>query len=393
MIAERLQEFLARRFNVSPPTGLNPIQVTEWSKRTKAVIQLRVINVLRQWPEHFWLELRSPGTEMLLHQIQSFVRTAIPIVEGRAQQLLAIIERRLRGETPCKTTQPSIRNSPRPILPRSVDKIDFLKVDPVEVAGQLESHVFSKVQVNELLNKAWQKKKGENVVELAPNVRALIRYSNQLSNWVGGLILHHSDLKRRTQVINQLIHVAHSCNELRNYSAVISIISGLDNAPIYRLDRTCNFGVYRNMLRVAVPPCIPFLGGFFSPSQLPISWEVSMLMGWTDLYLKDLTFIEDGNPCVTGDGLINFHKYTMLTSTIHEIQRFKEAPYALQPVSALEEYLFSQLQSACDLHDLWEKSRRLEPRGRGCENAHRLSYTSTGSHMSAMVIASLAIDE
>lgn len=210
--ANRLQELLARRFTVSPPTGLNPTQVTEWSDRTKAVIQLRVINVLRQWLEHFWLEPRTPETETLLHKMQSFVRAAIPVVEnGMAQQLLVIIGRRLQGDTPRKTTQPSIRNSPKPILPRNLDKIDFLKVDPIEIARQLtilESHVFGKVQVNELLNKAWQKKKDEHAAELAPNVRALIRYSNQLSNWVGGLVLQQSDLKRRAQVINQIIHVA-----------------------------------------------------------------------------------------------------------------------------------------------------------------------------------------
>lgn len=194
---------------------------------------------------------------------------------------------------------------------------------------------------------------------------------------------------------------------------MISIISGLDSAPIYRLDRTwsqvsersCNFlnplrqlisstssfRVYRDTLRAAVPPCIPFLGGFLS-LDLPVGLEDPIFIDRTGLYLKDLTFIEDGNPSLTGEGIINFHKYRMLATTILEIKRFKEVPYALQLISAFQEYLSTQLQSARDLHDLWEKSRSLEPRGRGDENARRLSYTSTGSHMSAMVIASLAID-
>lgn len=73
-----------------------------------------------------------------------------------------------------------------------------------------------------------------------------------------------------------------ACHDLQNYSAVISILSGLESAPVYRLartwamvtERTCsileplqaltatdqNYQMYRDTLRCAVPPCIPFLG-------------------------------------------------------------------------------------------------------------------------------------
>jgi len=48
-----------------------------------------------------------------------------------------------------------------------------------------------------------------------------------------------------------------------------------------------NFGNYRDALKMASPPCIPFLG----------------------LYLTDLTFIEDGNKNHLGNGeFINFDK-------------------------------------------------------------------------------------
>ena len=80
-------------------------------------------------------------------------------------------------------------------------------------------------------------------------------------------------------------------------------MSGLDSAPIYRLDRTwsqvserscnlleplrqlmsstSNFGVYRDALRVAVPPCIPFLGVFAPPHTRlipPFARKVYILM-------------------------------------------------------------------------------------------------------------------
>ncbi|KAJ5704731.1 hypothetical protein N7536_000420 [Penicillium majusculum] len=387
---------LIDRFDCSPPV-LNATQTTEWSTQTKPLIRLRVINVLKQWLEHFWSEPKGIDTDRNLRILQSFAQRATDATETSAtQQLLTIIQRRLAGFDCKRRSLSSISTPPKSILPRKLDKLQFLKIDATEIARQLtimEAHMFAKVQRDELLNKNWQKKEGSNAPELAPNIRASIRYSNQLSNWVGTLILTELDLKKRTQVVGHLVNVANTCHQLQNYSAVVSILAGLESAPVYRLARTwamvtersCNtlrplqamisnahnYQAYRDTLRVAMAPCVPFLG----------------------LFLKDLTFIEDGNPATTPEGLINFHKYTMLASTIHEIQRLKEAPYALRPVPELQEYLATQLQSAVDLHDMWDKSCALEPRGRDLGNRPRDLYTPTGGMFASMVVACMVLDD
>ncbi|KAJ5622155.1 hypothetical protein N7528_005387 [Penicillium herquei] len=366
------------------------------SDQTKPLIRLRVINVLKQWLEHFWIEPHSPETDQHLERIRKFASGATSSSETSAvQQLLGIIQRRLAGLTIMKVSRPSISNPPKPILPRKLDKLQFLKIDAREFARQLtimEAHLFRKIRPNELLKKAWQKKESFAGPAPAPNIRALIRYSNQLSNWVGALILAESDYKKRAQIIGHLVNIANSCVELQNYSAVVSILSGFQSAPIYRLTRTwamvteksCNllrplqnltsctqnYAAYRETLNMAVPPCIPFLG----------------------LYLKDLTFIEDGNQALTPEGLINFHKYTMLAASVHELQRFKEAPYSLFPVPELQEYLASQLQSAVGLDEMWDRSCELEPRGRG-EMRPRDFYTPTGGMTTSMVIACMVLDD
>ncbi|KGO39984.1 Guanine-nucleotide dissociation stimulator CDC25 [Penicillium expansum] len=391
-----LLELLIDRFDSSPPT-LNAIQTAEWSTRIRPLIQLRVINVLRQWLEHFWSEPKGIDTDRNLRILQSFAKRAADATETSAtQQLLTITQRRIAGFDCKRRSLSSISSPPKPILPRKLDKLQFLKIDATEIARQLtimESHIFGKVQRDELLNKNWQNKESSDAPELAPNIRALIRYSNQLSNWVGAMILAESDLKKRTQVIGHLINVANICHQLQNYSAVVSILAGFESAPVYRLARTwamvtersCNtlrplqamicsahnYQAYRDTLRVAVAPCVPFLG----------------------LFLKDLTFIEDGNAAMTPEGLINFHKYTMLASTIHEIQRLKEAPYSLRPVPELQEYLATQLQSAVDLHDMWDKSCGLEPRGRDLGNRPRDLYTPTGGMFASMIVACMVLDD
>lgn len=82
----------------------------------------------------------------------------------------------------------------------------------------------------------------------------------------------------------------------------------------------------------------------------------------------------------------------MLASTIQDIQRFKEAPYCLQPVPELQEHFATQLQSAVELHELWQRSCELEPRGRGDENRLRDSYTATGGMTTSMVVACMVLD-
>ncbi|KAJ5761348.1 hypothetical protein N7533_003387 [Penicillium manginii] len=364
-----LIRLLIDRFDGMSP-DLNPTQTPEWSN------QIKLLDLL---------------------EIKAFVYRINDASEAAAaRQLLSIVQCRLEGVVNIKTIQHSLSSAPKPILPKNLNKLQFLKIDFKEIARQLtimESSMFAKIQRSELLNKSWQKKDTSGGPGPAPHIRASIRYSNQVSNWVVALIIAESELKKRTQVIGHLINVASACHDLQNYSTVISILSGLESAPIYRLGRTwamvtersCNtlsplqamisstqnYHAYRETIRAAVPPCIPFLG----------------------LFLKDLTFIEDGNPGLTSDGLINVQKYTMLASTIQDVQRFKEAPYCLQPVPELQEYLATKLQSALELHELWPRSCELEPRGRGDESRLRDRYTATGGNTTSMVVACMVMDQ
>lgn len=180
----------------------------------KAAIQLRVINVLKQWLVSFWMEPSDDESTHLLLRMKLFVGQRIVMVDKKmADQLVICIDSHLSGNahTHLITSQKPLINPPKPLLPRKLKKLELLKINAVEMARQLttmESHMFGKVRISELANQTWQKKAQPGESERAPNVRALIRYSNQLSNWVGSLILEHSDLKKRALVIGHLIQVA-----------------------------------------------------------------------------------------------------------------------------------------------------------------------------------------
>ncbi len=113
---------------------------------------------------------------------------------------------------------------------------------------------------------------------------------------------------------------------------------------------TKNFGEYREKLRRANPPCIPFLG----------------------VYLTDLTFIEDGiASIVKNSNLINFAKRTKTAEVIRDIQQYQNVPYSLNPVPDLQEYILGNMREAGDVHEMYDESLRIEPREREDEKIAR----------------------
>lgn len=209
-----LFEMLAQRFNIEPPAGLTNAELQVWTQQKQKVIQIRVINILKRWLEQFWVEPDDEKTKGLLDEMRTFAEESVPTVQTPASQgLLAVIEQRRRNES--MTTSPRVSmhnvNTPTPLLPKKMKKIKLVDINPIEIARQLtliEFQLYNKIRLDECLNKAWQKKADAGAREHAPNIRALIHHSNQLANWVGGMILAKDDLKKRVRIIKHFVEVA-----------------------------------------------------------------------------------------------------------------------------------------------------------------------------------------
>lgn len=286
--ASELFEMLVQRFNIQPPFGLNSDDMQMWIDRKQKPIRFRVVNILKSWFDHFWMEPNDEVSMDVLQRVHDFTKDSIATTKTPGSPtLLAVIEQRLRGQdiTVKRLVPTQSTPAPPPIIPKNMKKLKFLDIDPTEFARQLtiiESRLYSKIRATECLNKTWQKKVGPDEPEPAANVKALILHSNQLTNWVAEMILTQGDVKKRMVVIKQFVNVADKCRALNNYSTLTSIISALGTAPIHRLGRTWgqvsgrtsaileqmrrlmastkNFGEYREALHLANPPCIPFFG-------------------------------------------------------------------------------------------------------------------------------------
>jgi DNA-binding transcriptional ArsR family regulator len=269
---------------------------------------------------------------------------------------------------------------PAPIIPKSLrqqfkkftadpnawQQINLLDIDPVELARQMtliENSLYCDIAPQEMLGQEFKKKVG---ISSAIHVKAMIQLSTRVTGWIADSVLNEKEAKRRAAVIKYWIKVGDSCLQLQNYNTLMAIRSALDSTGVSRLRRTWdlistrhknnleimrgatdtsrNFAKYRQRLKGAIAPCLPFLG----------------------VYLTDMTFIDDGNSNVRttsgGKELINFDKHIKATKVISEIQRF-QIPYRLVPVEELQHFLHKSLDAIeANDQELYTRSLRLEPR-------------------------------
>jgi len=250
-------------------------------------------------------------------------------------------------------------NAPKTIAPPTVIR-DIRDISPTELARQLtlmRYAVFKEIRPREFCNLAWTKK---DASRRAPNIVKVIKDFNNMGCFVTCTVLSQSEAKMRSKYIQYFMNVAQECREMRNFCTTMEITAALAAAPLARLSKSwtsklreqfkdleklmkANFAELRNITMNAAPPCIPYLG----------------------LYFTDLVFIEEGNPTYLKDApnLINWEKCLMSYNAVKEIQRFQPFPFVLNPCTSIQTWL-TNILSASSLSDTqaYQMSLTLEPR-------------------------------
>uniref|UniRef100_A0A8C5AQK9 Ras-specific guanine nucleotide-releasing factor RalGPS1 n=1 Tax=Gadus morhua TaxID=8049 RepID=A0A8C5AQK9_GADMO len=160
---------------------------------------------------------------------------------------------------------------------------DVLKVTPEEFASQItlmDAPVFKAIQPEELSSCGWNRKEKHS---LAPNVVAFTRRFNQVSFWLVRELLTARTLRIRAEILGHFVKIAKKLLELNNLHALVSVVSALQSAPIFRLSKTWalisrkdkatfdklnyltskeeNYTCMREYIRsLKMVPCIPYLG-------------------------------------------------------------------------------------------------------------------------------------
>ncbi|XP_077097932.1 ras-specific guanine nucleotide-releasing factor RalGPS1 isoform X2 [Siphateles boraxobius] len=232
---------------------------------------------------------------------------------------------------------------------------DVLKVTPEEFASQItlmDAPVFKAIQPEELASCGWNKKEKHI---LAPNVVAFTRRFNQVSFWLVREILTAQTLKIRAEILSHFVKIAKKLLELNNLHSMVSVVSALQSAPIFRLSKTWalinrkdkatfdkldyltskehNYVRMREYIRsLKMVSCIPYLGIYlldmiYIDSAYPASDSIIETQQRTNQMNNILRVISDLQVSCTYDHLVTLphvQKYLMSVRYIEELQKFVE---------------------------------------------------------------------
>eukprot|EP01105_Mastigella_eilhardi_P009761 TRINITY_DN2291_c0_g1_i1.p1 TRINITY_DN2291_c0_g1~~TRINITY_DN2291_c0_g1_i1.p1 ORF type:complete len:469 (-),score=135.23 TRINITY_DN2291_c0_g1_i1:46-1452(-) len=346
-------KLLKMRFYVRMPPG-------DHYKEIRTKIRLRVINVMKIWVQLYYQDL-AENPEMLklftetlqLFEKQSNFKAASTVLKVLEQKTMFI-----QTQTASVTVfpEPVYLNEPGPL-------VTIFEFHPMELARQIsliEWDFWKSIRACEFVLQGWTKPTLKD--KLAPRISAMIAESNKRTVWFISEIVTRENAKDRAILINKFILTAEAAFNTGNYNTVMEIMSALQNSAIHRLrnswqllppdtwdlfdkfkslfDAQGNFQVYRDKLKLSVPPCIPYLGTF----------------------LTDIVFVCDGNPGLIPDtDLINFAKYRNLTNIIRTIQQFQLVGPAFRPVPGYQKFLADSPLTSLDMERAFERSVELEP--------------------------------
>ena len=193
-----------------------------------------MINVLRHWLEDHWPDFETHPA--LLYQLIRWIdQTLLPSgMVAMANSLQKTMTRKL--ETEDLEPKKKLLLPPTIVIPKR--SVDFLELDNLELARQLclyHQRLYCAINLREFLDQKWTKDQKEIV---APGIVNFIKDFNDLSNWVCDSIVIQLNLRKRGRILEKWIGVAMRCRELRNFNAVMAIISGLRSSPVFRLRKT-----------------------------------------------------------------------------------------------------------------------------------------------------------
>ncbi|XP_051492607.1 ras-specific guanine nucleotide-releasing factor RalGPS1 isoform X4 [Apus apus] len=232
---------------------------------------------------------------------------------------------------------------------------DVLKVTPEEFASQItlmDMPVFKAIQPEELASCGWNKKEKHI---LAPNIVAFTRRFNQVSFWVVREILTAQTLKIRAEILSHFVKIAKKLLELNNLHSLMSVVSALQSAPIFRLTKTWallnrkdkttfekldyllskedNYKRTREYIRsLKMVPTIPYLGIYlldliYIDSAYPASGSIMENEQRSNQMNNILRIIADLQVSCNYDHLMTLphvQKYLKSVRYIEELQKFVE---------------------------------------------------------------------
>jgi son of sevenless-like protein len=137
-------------------------------------LTFRVLNVLKTWIEQH-LDMDNEEDVKALDELKRFCNAELAETLPKASDRLLRIIHKKRARIENTLLQSAC---PSPILPKTMDRIRFLELDPLELARQLtlmHARAFKKIKAEEFLFKMWVTPKARH-----RNIRNVNRLTDQV---------------------------------------------------------------------------------------------------------------------------------------------------------------------------------------------------------------------
>ncbi|KAJ3112358.1 hypothetical protein HDU96_004664 [Phlyctochytrium bullatum] len=273
----------------------------EYFTKMKSPVQKGIVNVITWWVEYQWHDFGV--NPQLRRDLEEFVDELVLCKETDFTQERSRLMTLIRGQV--KRYEDMILSY------RSVERKGktmesmFAELSHEELGQQLCLHnfkLFRNIHPIEFLHQIWKKDD-----EATPFLDFFIERFDKESYWTVTEIVSQKDPKKRAKVLAKFILTAKAIGE-----KVKKIHSELEEV----CDPSRNMKNYRDCLAASSPPIVPFL----------------------PIYLKDLTFINDGNASQV-NGMVNFDKLRMMGKRVKDISSLASTEFKFEPNPAIQNYL------------------------------------------------------
>lgn len=350
---EQLLHKIIQRYN--PPAS-----ITDEKADT---IRVRVCIFLTRWMDRHYNEMN----DRILEKVNIWIENEISD-EKRREILLKTL-----NKVKAKRVQKSITVEPITLTisdNRLISKtsVSLLDLDDEEISRQLTLdlwNIYSQLKPTEFFDMSWTKDKGKS-----QNLSMMIERFNVISSWIATEICTEQRLKYRRNKLKRFIKIAVHLKDLKNFHLLYAFVSALSSNPVSRLKFTFDkLGrQYRQILN-ELENFVSMDGSFKVYRESLKSIKNTACIPYIAVLLKDLTFIEDGNPN-TIDGLINWSKRKLFFDVVGSYLKYSLVGFSAAPVIVNGVHITDILQSLPTLEEpeLYELSIQAEPRGAKSES-------------------------
>jgi uncharacterized membrane protein YgcG len=256
--------------------------------------RMRTINILKKVIEsRFYILRRSP---IFANLLQRFVVELLTSADDREKRFGEVLRTAMKTNAAFVREDDAEAPAPAPVLQEKYSSSNITSIryksasarkslddySPVEIARQItliDFENWNSIPLSELAHAAFNAK---DATTRCPRITKCTNRFNELAQWVSSTVVLAAKKKHRIAVLSKFLQVMDELRSLKNFHALMAFYSALNQAAILRLKKTWkgvsnrvtviwnginkffdnsqDFKVYREFVKSADPPCIPYIG-------------------------------------------------------------------------------------------------------------------------------------